>query len=392
VGDLGGGVGVGGEGDGDEGEGDDDKLHVFFERKKKIDVEAWRVFFFFFSKNARTQNRSMTLLWSIGIAGVSTVLATILSVSLIFRHLVHYSAPQLQIHVIRLIWIVPLYSFESLLSLLFPRWEMTLVTLRDSYEAYVLYTFMALCIAYVGGERRLVEVLELKKRIRQPWPLGGLKPLTLDAEFLRRVKQGVLQFVFVKPAMAAVALVLDHYGLYGEGEFRGDRGFIYLSFVTYWAVTLSLYCLFLFYLAIRDALEAWNPWPKFLCIKSVVFFSYWQTVTLVILVKVGLLDQRGASVFQNTIICGEMFLAAIAFEFAFPASDYANLDIENKPPLLKSIKEVVSVHKEVLRDARNTFLRDAQGQVELSHYQRVPTWDVDEDEEGAGVGGGGGGV
>lgn len=314
------------------------------------------------------------------LAGATTALATTLSLSLIFRHLIHYQQPQYQIHVVRLCWIVPLYSFEALLSLLFPPWEMVLATLRDSYEAYVLYTFMALCIAYVGGEEKLLEVLENKKRIKQPWPLHWMKPLTLDRVFLRRVKQGVLQFVFVKPAMATVALILDHYKVYHENEINFKYGFVYISFITYWAVTISLYCLFLFYLAIRDALEAWNPWPKFLCIKSVVFFSYWQTVTFVILVKLNIIEMAKAIRYQNTIICVEMFLAAIAFEFAFPPADYRE-DIDHKPPLLKSIKEVVSVHKQVLRDARNTFLQDSHGQVELSNYRRIPNFEYEDDDE-----------
>ena len=39
-----------------------------------------------------------------------------------------------------------------------------------SYEAYVLYIFMQLLIQYLGGENMLVSYLELKRRIKHPWP------------------------------------------------------------------------------------------------------------------------------------------------------------------------------------------------------------------------------
>jgi hypothetical protein len=48
---------------------------------------------------------------------------------------------------------VPIYSVNSLLSLLLPpRAALTVNMLRDCYEAYVLYLFLALLLAYLGDE------------------------------------------------------------------------------------------------------------------------------------------------------------------------------------------------------------------------------------------------
>lgn len=53
-------------------------------------------------------------------------------------------------------------------------------TIRDIYEAYVLYIFMQLLIHFLGGENSLIVHLEFKRRIKQPWPLDGLRPLQTD--------------------------------------------------------------------------------------------------------------------------------------------------------------------------------------------------------------------
>jgi len=58
-----------------------------------------------------------------------------------------------------------------------PDETLTFSTLRDIYEAYVLYIFMQLLINFLGGENQLIVHLEFKRRIKQPWPLDGLRPL-----------------------------------------------------------------------------------------------------------------------------------------------------------------------------------------------------------------------
>merc|ERR1712216_1008081 len=55
------------------------------------------------------------------------------------------------------------------------------------------------------------------------------------------------------------------------------RGFAYLVFLTNISQTVAIYCLVYIYLALKHELLRHNPLGKFLCIKAVVFFSFWQT-------------------------------------------------------------------------------------------------------------------
>jgi hypothetical protein len=42
------------------------------------------------------------------------------------------------------------------------------------------------------------------------------------------------------------------------------------------SVGYAFYCLGLFYIMLNQPLKKHNPVPKFLCIKAVLFLSFWQ--------------------------------------------------------------------------------------------------------------------
>lgn len=131
------------------------------------------------------------------------------------------------------------------------------------------------------------------------------------------MKQGVLQFVLIKPCTAILAIVLESYGVLHEGHFEWYSGYMYLSAINNTSVSLSLYCLVLFYMATEERLKPFSPFAKFLCIKAILFFSFWQACAFTVLLKMNLFDRESANVAQNLIISVEMVFAAIAQSLAF---------------------------------------------------------------------------
>jgi len=83
-------------------------------------------------------------------AGLCTVLATLISLHLIFKHLRSYTQPKLQRHIVRILLMVPIYAIDSWLSLQYKEFSLYFDLARDAYEAYVLYQFFSLLIAFIN--------------------------------------------------------------------------------------------------------------------------------------------------------------------------------------------------------------------------------------------------
>ncbi|CCO31536.1 Transmembrane protein 184 homolog C30D11,06c [Rhizoctonia solani AG-1 IB] len=190
-------------------------------------------------------------------AGLATVVATVTSVLSICSHPKNYRKPALQRMVIRIMVMVPLYAISSFISLFSLEAGVIIDVLRDIYEAFVIYCFFHLLLIYLGGERSLLILLYGREPKEHAFPVSIFKR-ELDASdqftflFLRR---GILQYVQVKPILAAVTLILKALGKYREGSFRVDAGYLYVSMVYNASVCLSLYCLAMFWVCVNTDLK-----------------------------------------------------------------------------------------------------------------------------------------
>jgi hypothetical protein len=145
----------------------------------------------------------------------------------------------------------------------------------------------------------------------------------------------VLNYVIIRPITAGVAFLSESQGVYAEGElFNATKAYTYVVFVNSWSQTHAIYCLILFFQATRNELDPIKPVAKFICVKAVIFFSFWQSIVIVVLVHMHVLSSRTLSMkdydikdvsngLQEFIICFEMFIAALGHQYAFPASEFA---------------------------------------------------------------------
>ena len=86
-----------------------------------------------------------------------------------------------------------------------------------------------------------------------------------------------------------------------------------------------------FYHAVQEDLAWCRPFPKFLCIKGIVFLTFWQGLAIAILAEtigdttpnVGNNDpELWAKQAQNFLICLEMLLFSIAHFYCFPTEEW----------------------------------------------------------------------
>lgn len=177
--------------------------------------------------------------------------------------------PIFQRQIVRILLIVPLYSVTSFVTLFLEQkaavWVHTLRSVhpfqgsasprgrnlicvlhhffarrfvglpyrRDCYEAYVIYCFLQLCIEYLGGPGHIINKLDGHSVRTGLVTCTCCLPghLAVGPQFLKWVKRGVIQFVWVKPLMAALTLILVSTGDFHEGKWGAQQGFLWITLI-----------------------------------------------------------------------------------------------------------------------------------------------------------------
>lgn len=150
--------------------------------------------------------------------------------------------------------------------------------------------------------------------------------------------------------------MLQIIGVYHEGSFDPTHGYLYVTVIVNTSVTISMYCLVLFYLVAKDELAPYRPVGKFACIKAILFFSFWQSVAIGVLSYLKVIPPIGewsqhevATALNDFIICIEMFLLAIVHPYVFPYQEYmANENGERRK--INSTKEALKMIHEPVKN------------------------------------------
>jgi len=277
-------------------------------------------------------------------AGAFVLLGFPISMRGIIMHLKNYYQPNVQCYVVRILWMVPIYSIESWLCLRFHTLAIYIETLRDCYESYVLYSFFQYLIEVLGGEQALVLMLKDKSPTRgahiwgmgycmKPWVMGQplsrrlsytpdkikqhgmgvafmpngqtgplspmraspatrpVKRVQWTSPFFVKCKFGVLQYVLLKFVSSIFVMMLEMCGLYKEGDFTPRGGYLYICILTNLSQCWALYCLVFFYYALKNELGPIRPVGKFLSVKALVFATWWQSLGIAILFQMGMIPR-----------------------------------------------------------------------------------------------------
>ncbi|CCD23570.1 Hfl1p NDAI_0B05370 [Naumovozyma dairenensis CBS 421] len=263
--------------------------------------------------------------WWQNLCYIATVLAILISANSICRQFLNYRRPSEQRLNIRIQLLVPIFSLTCLIATLRPILaQLLLDPIREIYEAFVIYTFFSLLILILGGERRIITEICINDNhppIRHPIPILGHFFPTIDlsdpSDFLL-VKRGILQYVWFKP-LYCICVILSEALSMKKSQF----GLLIIYNVS---VTLSLYSLALFWRCLYQELKPHNPWSKFLCVKLIIFASYWQNMIIQTIAILGKLENDSIApyLYQNGLLCIEMVGFAIFHSVAFPWQVYSS--------------------------------------------------------------------
>ncbi|KAF2197458.1 DUF300-domain-containing protein [Delitschia confertaspora ATCC 74209] len=224
------------------------------------------------------------------------LLALLISFLLILRHATHYLKPWEQKHIIRILFMIPIYATVSFLSYLYYRHAIYFEVLRDCYEAFAIASFFTLMCHYIApnlhDQKEYFRNIEVKNWL---WPLTWVQKCTggENKGFLRKPQSGltwfnivwvsVFQYCFVRVFFTIVAVVTQANGVYCESSVHPVFAHVWVMGFESISVTIAMYCLIQFYFQLKADLAPYRPFLKILCIKLVIFFCFWQSILISLL-------------------------------------------------------------------------------------------------------------
>ncbi|XP_009607526.1 uncharacterized protein LOC107829021 [Nicotiana tabacum] len=266
-------------------------------------------------------------------SGFSALLSMHFTIQLLSQHLFYWKNPKEQKAIIMIIIMAPLYAIDSFVGLLDIRGSkaffMLLDSVKECYEAVAIAKFLALMYSYLNiSISKNIVPDEIKGReIHHSFPMTLFQPHTarLDHRTLKLLKHWTWQFVIIRPVCSILMIVLQILGLYPNWLSWTFTIILNISF------SVAMYSLVVFYHVFSKELQPHKPLSKFICIKGIVFFSFWQGLLLKILVALGVIKSHHfwldvehlQEAIQNVLICVEMVFFSVMQQYAYHVAPYS---------------------------------------------------------------------
>ncbi|KAG0496233.1 hypothetical protein HPP92_000924 [Vanilla planifolia] len=266
-------------------------------------------------------------------AACGVMLTMHFTIQLLSQHLFYWKNPKEQKAIIIIILMAPLYAVDSFVGLLDIRGSKAFFTFLDSvkecYEALVIAKFMGLMYSYLNiSLSKNIVPDEIKGReIHHSFPVSLFLPprVRLDHNTLKLLKLWTWQFVVIRPVCSVLMILFELIGFYPSWLSWTFTIILNIS------VSMALYSLVLFYHVFAKELAPHKPLAKFLCIKGIVFFSFWQGVVLDVLAAGGVIKSHHfwldvehiQEAIQNVLVIVEMVFFAVIQQYAFHFTPYS---------------------------------------------------------------------
>ncbi|KAJ5958361.1 uncharacterized protein N7479_005511 [Penicillium vulpinum] len=275
------------------------------------------------------------------VGGACAIVACVVSLVLIMLHATHYSKPIEQRHIIRILFMVPVYSLVAWLSIFFYRDSVYFEVIGDCYEAFCISAFFSLMCHYIApdlhSQKDYFRGIQPKAWL---WPLSWLQKCCGGERIWRTPRSGltwfnvvwvgVFQYCVMRVLMTIVAVVAQAFGVYCEASLSPAFAHIWTIVIESVSVTIAMYCLIQFYHQTSQDIKQYQPFLKILSIKLVIFLSFWQSTLISLLVSEGAISATD-KIAMNDLKVGlpelmincEMAIFAILHLWAFSWKSYS---------------------------------------------------------------------
>ncbi|KAJ7084432.1 DUF300-domain-containing protein [Mycena belliarum] len=266
------------------------------------------------------------------IAGGCTAVTIIISSFSVLGHCRNYTNPRQQRQILRILYMPPVYAVISFLSYRFFR-DYTYYSLVEVvYEALTISAFLLLLIEYVADSatgHSAENAIARKDKRRLLFPFCFLRYRPTKGYFMYTVKWAVLQYVIFRPAVSIAGIICQAFNVLCESEgFDVKYANVYLEAVDFVSISIALYGLLLFYSLTKDELQGRRPLSKFLSIKLIVMFTWYQSFVFsalsdrVLKATTYWTTTNIANGLNALAVCVEMIFFSALMLWAFSSNEY----------------------------------------------------------------------
>eukprot|EP00405_Crypthecodinium_cohnii_P037427 CAMPEP_0206547372 /NCGR_PEP_ID=MMETSP0325_2-20121206/13257_1 /ASSEMBLY_ACC=CAM_ASM_000347 /TAXON_ID=2866 /ORGANISM="Crypthecodinium cohnii, Strain Seligo" /LENGTH=406 /DNA_ID=CAMNT_0054046665 /DNA_START=186 /DNA_END=1402 /DNA_ORIENTATION=- len=349
---------------------------------------------------------------ALGALAAST--AALISLIHIARHW-RYNRSKIRKSTVRLLFVVPIFAITCWSCLMLEdsdyNWAELLNCVREVYEAVALVSFMELMLTILGGSRHLAICLWCRENEKQNeakigekgknWtpPLFSivLQHFQAGPELLQFVLLGIFQYVMV--CVIYLVLVAFVWGLQQSGcidDFAAKILTVVINVMKACSCAAALSCLLMFAHQVKDLVPSCGLTWKFLSIKGIVFFTFWQGFVIWVSMRTGqfqkllhLLTEKSKehgldpqlwdesqlrSGLNDFLLCFEVLFFSILHLYAYPAREMerlpeevrANLCIEEELGIERvlsvvNLMNIKKLHREIFALSDMTMPRPGMG-------------------------------
>ncbi|KAH8746007.1 organic solute transporter Ostalpha-domain-containing protein, partial [Diaporthe sp. PMI_573] len=269
----------------------------------------------------------------------ATLVACCLTAWQVFQHARHYTKPNEQKQIIRILLMVPVYTIACTVSIEFYKQHVYLASIYEFYESLIIAAFFLLLCQLLHPDR---STLERAFSLVEPKPwihpirflvvhIGRRNAQSMDGlKWFNTIWFCVFQFCIVKFLGALVKCITEATDVYCEDSSSASHAKLWVIIIEILSLVTAMMCLLQFYQQTKKELEAHQSLLKFIAIKLVVFLFYVQNFIFSLLTKEdGPIKPTATTSYPswavgvpNTILCFEMAAVSILHIFAYPHEPY----------------------------------------------------------------------
>ncbi|WVQ71333.1 hypothetical protein IAR50_000861 [Cryptococcus sp. DSM 104548] len=273
------------------------------------------------------------------VAGGCACVTTLITLFTVTMHATRYKHPPAQRQVMRVLLMPAVYSIVSFFSYRYYKEYEYYILAETAYEAVTLSAFLMLLMELVSMgtvDLHINSVLAEKDKKKFPFPFNFWRFRASKPYFWHALSFSVMQYVVLRPLISIIGIICQYYGVLCPEEYSIHFAEVYLDAVDFVSISVALYGLIVFYVLCKDELKGKKPLNKFLAIKLIVFFTFYQSFLFSILQSHGVIKATALWTATNVsdglaalCTCIEMVFFSIYMGWAYNWTDYT--DPEKNP-------------------------------------------------------------